>query len=55
MAIGSGDMVALGAMYALAPDDIHDNPAHVVTTAIVAATTWRTDVGGSILIEHAAS
>lgn len=53
-AVGSGDMVALGALYALQAEvelgRLH--PAKALEQAVVAACVWRTDVGGVLWHEE---
>lgn len=54
-AVGSGDMVALGALYAFAPDvRLGKMPqGHAVIQAVAAAARWKASVGGAVTIEHA--
>lgn len=55
LAIGSGDMCAIGALHVMAPEirsGVRD-PADAVLRAVEAASSWITNVGGIITVEHA--
>lgn len=47
-AIGSGDEVAFGAMWALMPKHVHASPSSIPTLAVQAAIEHRVDIGGRI-------
>ncbi len=55
MAIGSGDMCALGALHVLADDVRLDllGPDEAVCRAVQAASRWLINMGGTVTVEHA--